>query len=73
LKIAQDAQDAANLTINSANEEASIIAGSAIDAKENAKLYEKTVTAMKNIIHGYGNEYLISSRSLPNFYTLGQG
>lgn len=40
------------------------IAGEAIDARNNATLYEQTVKAMKNIILGYGSEYLIPSRTL---------
>ena len=30
----------------------------------NASLYERTVKAMKNIIEGYGDQYIIPERSL---------
>ena len=40
------------------------IAGSAIEAKENAKRYKDIVKAMKNAIKGYGNEYIIPNHSL---------
>ena len=40
------------------------IAGDALDAKDNAKLYEQTVKSLKNIILGYGNDYLIPSHTL---------
>ena len=40
------------------------VAGDALLAKENADLYEQTAKAMKNIIKGYGDEYLISSITL---------
>jgi hypothetical protein len=40
------------------------IAGEAWKAKENAEHYINTAKAMKNIIEGYGNQYLIPSRSL---------
>ena len=40
------------------------IAGEAWKAKENAEQYKETVKAMKNIIKGYGDEYLIPNESL---------
>ena len=40
------------------------IAGEAWKAKENADQYKETVKAMKNIIKGYGDEYLIPNESL---------
>ncbi len=39
-------------------------AGEAWIAKQNAEQYSQTVKAMKNIIKGYGDEYLIPNRSL---------
>ena len=50
--------------IDDANKRAQEIAGSAYDAMKNAELYEKTVKAMKNIIEGYGDQYIIPERSL---------
>jgi len=49
---------------NDANLKAIAIAGEAWEAKENAKQYEETVKAMKNIIKGYGDEYLVPNHSL---------
>jgi len=50
--------------INQANNEAKNIAGDALDAKGKAVLYEKEAKAMRNIIEGYGDEYLIATRTL---------
>ncbi len=47
-----------------ANQRAEEIAGDALDAKKNADLFEQKAKAMKNLIEGYGDEYLIASRSL---------
>ncbi|MBM4043323.1 MAG: DUF4041 domain-containing protein [Planctomycetes bacterium] len=47
-----------------ANKRAEEIAGDAYKAMNKADLYEKTVRAMRNIIEGYGDEYLIPTRSL---------
>jgi hypothetical protein len=47
-----------------AKSEAEQIAGDAYEAKGKAELYEKTVRAMKNIINGYGDEYLVPSLSV---------
>jgi DNA repair exonuclease SbcCD ATPase subunit len=59
-----DGQRQAQRLIEDAEKRAEEIAGDALEAKRNADHYERTVTAMKNIIHGYGNEYIIPSRSL---------
>lgn len=50
--------------VDSANAKAEQIAGNAYDALKNSALYEKTVRAMKNIIEGYGDRYLIPQQSL---------
>ena len=50
--------------ITDANQKAKEIAGEAYDALRNADLYERTVKAMKNIIKGYGDEYLKPAASL---------
>jgi len=47
-----------------ANSRAKEIAGKAFDAVRNAEFYERTVLAMKNIIEGYGDEYLKPTDSL---------
>jgi F0F1-type ATP synthase membrane subunit b/b' len=59
-----DGQRQAQRIIDDAEKRAKEIAGEALEAKRNADHYEHTVTAMKNIILGYGNEYIIPSRTL---------
>ena len=60
----QATRDKAVSIIEDAQAKAHKIAGSALEARDNAKLYEQTVKAMKNIILGYGSDYLIPSRNL---------
>lgn len=50
--------------IAEANQRAEQIAGKAFDVVRNAELYQKTAKAMKNIIEGYGDEYLVPAESL---------
>ena len=50
--------------VQEAQQQAREIAGNALDAKENAQLYENTAKSMKNIVLGYGNDYLIPSHTL---------
>lgn len=50
--------------IEQAEIKANEIAGTAYEAMKNADSYEKTVIAMKNIIKGYGDEYLKPTFSL---------
>lgn len=50
--------------IDAANKKAEEIAGSAYDAMKNASHYEQTVKAMKNLIEGYGDQYIIPEQSL---------
>lgn len=65
---AQDILDAATIQsgkiIEEANKKAEEIGGKAYEAMKHADLYEQTAKAMKNIIEGYGDEYLIPERSL---------
>lgn len=58
------AQNAARDIIEKAKIEAENIAGDALEARDKAERFENAVTAMRNIINGYGNEYVIPSRSL---------
>ncbi len=60
----KDAHELASKIEKDAQQKAEEIAGDAWEAKENAEQYEQTVKAMKNIIKGYGDEYLIPNRSL---------
>lgn len=50
--------------IDGANARAEQIAGGAYEAMKNAALYEGTVKAMKNLIDGYGDQYIIPGHSL---------
>lgn len=54
----EDAQLQVKTILQNANKRGEEIAGEALDAKRNADHYEATIIAMKNIISGYGNEYL---------------
>lgn len=60
----QRAKITADKIIQEAHQKAREIAGNALDAKENALLYERTAKSMKNIVLGYGNDYLIPSHTL---------
>lgn len=46
-----------------AKEEAKKVAGDAYEALENANIYKDVVGAMKNIIEGYGNKYILPTYS----------
>jgi hypothetical protein len=50
--------------IDVANKKAEEIGGSAYEAMRNAALYEQTAKAMKNIIDGYGDQYIIPQQSM---------
>jgi uncharacterized protein YoxC len=63
-EILNNAHINADKTITQAQERAHEIAGDALVAKENADIYAKKIKAMKNIINGYGDEYLIATRTL---------
>lgn len=56
-------QQAATIVTN-AKARAEEIAGDAYRAMQDAALFEQTARAMKNIIEGYGNQYVIPARSL---------
>ena len=60
----EEAHNLANKIENAAKAKAEEIAGEAWEAKQNADQYSETVKAMRNIIKGYGDEYLIPNRSL---------
>jgi hypothetical protein len=60
----KEAHDLAAKIEETAKNQAKEIAGDAWEAKENATQYEASVKAMKNIIKGYGDEYLVPSHSL---------
>lgn len=58
------AANQARTILDDANLKAEEIAGSALDAKNKAEHYEQTAKALKNIIEGYGDEYLIPAHNL---------
>lgn len=51
-------------TIDSANKRAEEIAGDAYKALQNVDVLEKAAQAIKNLINGYGNEYVIPTFNL---------
>lgn len=63
-QILLDANNNAKKIIVSAEDEAKAIAGSAYEAMKKADAFEKTATAMENIIKGYGDKYIIPTYSL---------
>lgn len=50
--------------VRKAQEEAQAIAGNALAAQGRAKEYEKAIKAMKNILEGYGDDYIIPAQNL---------
>lgn len=62
--IISGAQINANKIIVEAEKQAETIAGEAYQAMKEASALKKTVQTLKNIIEGYGNQYLIPSYSI---------
>ncbi|WP_235042320.1 DUF4041 domain-containing protein [Vreelandella profundi] len=58
------AHDRAGEIIANARKQAEETAGNALKAVENAKLYERTAQAMKNVIEGYHDDYIVPNASL---------
>lgn len=54
----------AQTIIEGANKRATEIAGKALEAVQDAERFERVAKAMKNIIEGYGDQYVIPSQSL---------
>lgn len=63
-RILDSATVQAGKIVSRANTQAEEIAGSAYEAMKNADQLEKTAKAMKNVIEGYGDEFLVPGRSL---------
>lgn len=61
--VAEARGDAAKI-VQDANDNARQIAGDAIDAMNRAREFEQVAKAMKNVIEGYGDQYIIPSHSL---------
>ena len=64
INLLNNATSEAKLVIEQAEIKAKEIAGDAYKAMQNSKEFEKTAKAMKNIIEGYGDKYLIPTFSL---------
>lgn len=64
LDILNSATINARTIVNQATFRAEGIAGEAYKAMKNASEFEKTVKAMKNIIEGYGDKYIVPTYSL---------
>jgi len=62
--VLQTAANESARIIATANQKAEEIAGDAMAALRESKQLEATAKAMKNIIKGYGDEYLVANRSL---------
>lgn len=58
------AENEAASVIAAAKEKAALIAGEAYTIKENADFYRSTADAMRNVINGYGDEWLKPTYSL---------
>lgn len=63
-EVLSGAHDRAEEIIANARKQAEETAGNALKAVENAKLYERTAQAMKNIIEGYHDDYIVPNASL---------
>ncbi|MDD3021966.1 MAG: DUF4041 domain-containing protein [Alphaproteobacteria bacterium] len=63
-KILDSATIQAGKIIDIANKKAEEIAGAAYDAMKNADQLEKTAKAMKHIVEGYGDKYLVPGHSM---------
>jgi hypothetical protein len=62
--VMQSANIEAKAVVEHATERAQEIAGSAFEVVQNADRFERVAHAMKNLIEGYGDRYLIPSHSL---------
>lgn len=62
--LVRSAQTEAQGIVETAHKKAQEVAGSAFEAVQNAERFEHIAKAMKNIIEGYGDQYVIPSHSL---------
>lgn len=60
----RSAQAEAQRIVDNAHKQAHEIAGSALEAVQDAERFERVAKAMKNLIDGYGDQYVIPSHSL---------
>ena len=59
-----EARRRSNQIIEEADRKAEEVAGDALSAKANLKTYEKAAEALKNVVEGYGDRYLVPAHSL---------
>lgn len=62
--IMRSANQEAERILQAANVKANEVAGSAMEAVRDASRFEQIAKAMKNLIEGYGDQYVVPSRSL---------
>lgn len=63
-QLVSDAKWQADRILSNAKTDAEKIAGDAIDARDNAEKYKKLEKSMRNVIKGYGSEYIIPNLSV---------
>ena len=62
--VLRSAQQEAKNVVNAARKRGEEIAGKAFEAVDNAERFQQIAEAMQNLIEGYGDRYVISSRGL---------
>lgn len=62
--VLKQARDRADMILETADRRAEEIAGEAWEAKSKSEEYRKTAQAMRNVIKGYGDEFLIPNETL---------
>jgi hypothetical protein len=63
-QLVSDAKWQADTILNNAKADAEKIAGNAIEARDNVEKYIKLEKSMRNVINGYGSEYIIPAISI---------
>jgi len=64
VSITENAHSEAKRVVNYAKQQAIDIAGDAYEAKEKADSYAAAITAMKNTINGYNDDYIVPNHSV---------
>lgn len=59
-----EAEREAAQILSNANQQAEAIAGDALQARREADDYKRAARAMKNVVEGYGDQYLVPTQSL---------
>ncbi|MCB9716983.1 MAG: DUF4041 domain-containing protein [Myxococcales bacterium] len=63
-RLEQESITAAARLIEEAERKAQEIAGDALRARDQAEVYKQAARAIKNTVHGYGDEYLVPAQSV---------